>query len=563
MAAEEKEDRARPRLKRGRERSLRVAVERQLRAAAERVVRLLEERPSAAGRHLRRTVMDAISAAVERIFSEYEAGGETQPAAASRERPADAAVAESHRCRVCGKTFDGKGFLVKHADKHAKDGEPACGLCGQGWGSGDALRRHLQTHRDNSRTCDTCGKTFPSIRAQETHQRLHTGEKPFWCHVCGKGFNQKGNLKTHARKQHDPRAQNPPRLQSATRDHSPAAATEARQERADDGEGRTRGDRSAKRDRSLDADLSGSGARDRLQEYGPDPDLDQDQNRVEEHFPDCLRDHVRDDTPDGVRVPRPKRADADRSGRKLRDCSEFRLQEPIEDGFGDGPREGVDARLQDGVRDRDETVPASTPPALLCKECGKDFPRKSSLDRHARLHAGDRPFICEFCGKTFSENAVLKRHQKRHTGGRPRVHGCDVCGKKFAVSQHLQVHKRIHTGEKPYGCPVCGKTFRQAGNLDAHAKIHTGEKAFICSLCGKSFRQKISLETHERFHKKDKVFGCHACDKSFVQKVDLKRHMLTHSGEKPHACRMCDKRYQEKRSLEAHMKVHAAQTARS
>nr|XP_057903408.1 zinc finger protein 32-like isoform X2 [Doryrhamphus excisus] len=207
---------------------------------------------------------------------------------------------------------------------------------------------------------------------------------------------------------------------------------------------------------------------------------------------------------------------------------------------------------------RVEAVQARTQQALVCKECGKDFPRKSSLERHVRVHAGDRPFICEYCGKTFMEKAVLKRHLKKHTGGRPRIHTCDVCGKKFTMSQHLHVHKRIHTGEKPYTCQVCGKNFRQVGNLDSHMKIHTGEKAFICSLCGKSFRQKISLETHERFHRKDKVYNCHVCTKSFVQKVDLKRHMLTHSGEKPHVCAACGKRYQEKRSLDAHMKVHAA-----
>ncbi|XP_054620512.1 gastrula zinc finger protein XlCGF57.1-like [Dunckerocampus dactyliophorus] len=207
---------------------------------------------------------------------------------------------------------------------------------------------------------------------------------------------------------------------------------------------------------------------------------------------------------------------------------------------------------------RVEMVQTRMQQPLVCKECGKDFPRKSSLERHVKLHAGDRPFICEYCGKTFMEKAVLKRHLKNHTGGRPRIHACDVCGKKFTMSQHLHVHKRIHTGEKPYTCQVCGKNFRQVGNLDSHMKIHTGEKGFICSLCGKSFRQKISLETHERFHRKDKVYNCHACTKSFVQKVDLKRHMLTHSGEKPHACPACGKCYQEKRSLDAHMKVHAA-----
>jgi len=45
--------------------------------------------------------------------------------------------------------------------------------------------------------CADCGVRYKFRSQMETHQRVHTGVKPFVCNVCFKGFAQKNNLKSH------------------------------------------------------------------------------------------------------------------------------------------------------------------------------------------------------------------------------------------------------------------------------------------------------------------------------------------------------------------------------
>jgi len=71
--------------------------------------------------------------------------------------------------------------------------------CAQIFSNKDYLSMHVRNVHDNIKayTCDFCDQPFKTTHGLRCHRMIHTGERPFTCPGCGKGFIQRTPWKRH------------------------------------------------------------------------------------------------------------------------------------------------------------------------------------------------------------------------------------------------------------------------------------------------------------------------------------------------------------------------------
>ncbi|CAG9861105.1 unnamed protein product [Phyllotreta striolata] len=122
---------------------------------------------------------------------------------------------KNFECHLCHKKFLEKCVLQRHMKSHTNVREFRCTECQKEYKEKRIMQIHMaKIHgigvgeiklpsKERKYICHICPKAYYAKNKLTRHLYTHSGEKPFFCTICNKKFNDQSYVKQHMKKTHN------------------------------------------------------------------------------------------------------------------------------------------------------------------------------------------------------------------------------------------------------------------------------------------------------------------------------------------------------------------------